>query len=294
MIRAILAAGLTVVCAGAQNSFEVASVKPAAPSLSGKMLVRMRNDDPGRVDYSNVSLRELIRVAYQVKDYQIVGPDWLNTQRFDVIAKLPDDAAASQKPAMLQTLLAERFQMQVHRETKELPAYAMVVAKGGPKLKEHVDALEGTAEAGPGGGPGNMRMKTGPDGSVRMSDMKAGMVMMGMGMLRGAGMTLAILSDQLSLNLSRPVLDETGLTGKYDIALRWTPEEGEGAGLLPMPIAKQMAMAHPVSDAKQDPDQAPPPLPVALQKELGLKLEPRKLPVETLVIDRIEKAPTGN
>src|SRR5579872_5118008 len=298
VIRTIMTAGLGLACALAQTSFEVASIKPAAPPVRGAMRVDMRNDDPGRVNFSNVSLRDLIRLAYQLKDYQIVGPDWLNTQRFDVAAKLPDGAPASQKPAMLQALLGERFGLQIHHELKELPAYGLMVAKGGSKLKEHVDAPE-EAGGGPGSGPaydgGPVKLKMGADGTPQLSGMKSGMMLMGMGMVKGQGLTLANLSNQLSLNLSRPVVDETGLAGKYDIALRWTPEAGEGGGLLAMPMAKQMAMIHAEGDAKaQEPDQAPPPLPVALQQQLGLRLEPRKMPVETLVVDRMEKAPTGN
>src|ERR1700720_191302 len=128
MNRAIAGAGLTVImacgafgqAAAPPPSLEVASIKSAAPPVSGKLMVRM-GGDPGRADYNNVSLRDIIRQAYGVKDYQISGPDWMNSARFDIVAKLPDGAPRDQVPMMWQTLLAERFKLQIHRETKELP-----------------------------------------------------------------------------------------------------------------------------------------------------------------------------
>lgn len=297
----ILAAGLTLAaCAFAQTppasaplSFEAASIKPSAPMIGGRMMVRM-SSDPGRLNYSGVSLRDLIRNAYHLKDYQVSGPDWINTERFDVVAKLPEGAKESDIPAMMQTLLAERFKLTVHRETKELPAYALMVAKGGVKMKEFVEAPDSSAD-GPnagGGFDGPPRMKVGADGMPKLPAGRGGMMMMGFGRLQGQGLTVTALTDMLSRQLDRPVLDETGLTAKYDISLNWTPEPGEGpAGM------KMMMMGRGEGGGDAHPEMPPvsgPPLLIALQQQLGLRLEPKKLPLEMVVVDHVEKVPSEN
>src|ERR1035441_2691732 len=115
-------------------AFEVASVKPAPPPTPGMIKVQM-GGDPGMVDYRNVSLRTVIARAYGMKEFQISGPDWIETARFDILAKVPPNAPKGQVPLMLQNLLAERFKLTVHREQKGMPVYAMVVGKGGLKVK---------------------------------------------------------------------------------------------------------------------------------------------------------------
>src|SRR5271157_2159969 len=188
-IRTVLGAclALAAACAFAQNppapAFEAASVKPSAPMGMGRMRISM-GGDPGRLNYSGVSLRDIIRQAYQLKDYQITGPEWLNTERFDIVAKLPDGAPESQKPLMLQALLAERFKLTVHREKKDLPAYALVVAKGGSKLKEFVETPDDAANGpnagfGPGGPDGAIKVGRGPDGMPKLpAGGRGGMMMM--------------------------------------------------------------------------------------------------------------------
>ena len=131
-------------------TFEVASVKPAEPPAGmGMMRVMMRGGpgsaDPGQITYSNVSLKNVLTIAYAVKGYQINGPKWLDSERFDIVAKIAKGATKEQFQLMLQNLLAERFKLTLHHETKELPMYALVVGKGGPKLKESVE--EDTAAA---------------------------------------------------------------------------------------------------------------------------------------------------
>jgi uncharacterized protein (TIGR03435 family) len=114
--------------------FEVASIKPSEPTPMGMIRIGM-SADAGMVRYMNSSLRDVIRTAYRVKDFQIEGPDWMSSARFDITAKLPDGASKDQIPEMLQALLAERFKLQLHRDNKEHAVYALVVGKGGPKLK---------------------------------------------------------------------------------------------------------------------------------------------------------------
>src|SRR5260370_14808764 len=121
-------------------AFEVASIKPAAPLnprqlMMGQQRVGMKVD-AARVDIANLSLADLVRIAYRVKPYQIAGPDWMKGDRFDILGKLPEGASPDQVPEMLQELLAQRFKLAVHRETKEHAVYALVVGKNGPKLVE--------------------------------------------------------------------------------------------------------------------------------------------------------------
>jgi uncharacterized protein (TIGR03435 family) len=314
-IRTLLGTGLALAaaCALAQSppptaplSFEVASLKPAAPPSGRGMRIVMGGNDPGRLNYSNVSMRDLIRQAYQLKDYQITGPEWLDTERYELVAKLPDGAPKEQAPMMLQTLLAERFKMAVHREKKDLPAYALTVARRGSKMKEFVEAPEDTA-GGPGSasgrgggfgggfeGPGPIKM--GADGMPKMPAGHPGMIFMsGMGRVQMQGVPMSNFADFLSRQLTKPVVDETGLTAKYDIALNWTPEPGEG------PVGMKMMRqpdGGPGGGEGRGPNDATapaaPPLAAALQQQLGLRLEPKKLPVEMLVVDHAEKIPTEN
>jgi uncharacterized protein (TIGR03435 family) len=282
-------------------AFEVASIKPAEPMTGGKLMVRM-GGDPGRLNYSNVSLRDLIRSAYQVKDYQISGPDWLSTMRFDVVAKFPEGATRDQVPQMLQTLLAERFKLTLHREKKEMPAYALVVAKGGVKMK--VAEVDPPAGDGPlAGGPAALPeggIKFGKDGKPIMAGAPGNsMVMMnGRGHLAAKRANMQSISDLLARQLDRPVVDETSLKGDYDFDLNWTPEAGEGGGMMlgvrvPMPAGGEGGDPHGPS-ANDGNTEVKPPLTVAVQQQLGLKLDPKKLPVELLVIEHMEKTPTEN
>jgi uncharacterized protein (TIGR03435 family) len=264
-------AGLVLLTAGvgfgqtpaAAPSFEVASVKPAPPQAPGKLMVQM-GGDPGMVDYRNVSLKSVIERAYEMKEYQVSGPEWLDSALFDVVAKIPPNTPAAQVPLMLQNLLAERFKLTAHREQKVMPVYAMVVGKNGPKLKP----VEGE-------GGGRMRMSIGPRGR-QMS----------------GPTTMSGLADRLSQMLDRPVVDLTELKGTYDIDLEWVPDEREGGGIL----AKMKAMAEAASvDPKGDP-LGPNGLSLfgALQEKLGLRMEARKSPVDIVVVESAQQVPTEN
>jgi uncharacterized protein (TIGR03435 family) len=270
---------------GNPPAFEVASIKQAAPQAPGRMMVRM-GGDAGRVDYANVSLKDVLARAYNMKRFQVSGPSWLDNERYDITAKVPDGVKPEQVPAMLQVLLAERFKMVAHKETKEQPVYALVVGKGGPKLTKSEEANEGAAPktiATPDGGrmapPKGammMRMSDGPGGNARM---------------QANGVTLARFSDMLSGMLDRPVLDMTELTGNYDIALDVSMEDLAGM--------KRMAVGPggpggPGGDHGPAPDAAPAASIFTAVQSLGLKLDPRKAPVEFLIVDRGEKVPTEN
>jgi uncharacterized protein (TIGR03435 family) len=289
-------------------TFEVASVKPAAPLdrsriLSGQMHVGMRID-AARVDIGSMSLADLIRVAYGVKAYQVSGPDWMASERFDVLAKLPDGASREQVPAMLQALLAERFKLTAHRESKEHAVYALVVGKNGPKLKESppdADAPAGGApvagyDANPqvrisgrgentqvaisGGQIGTAHMSVGPNGSMHLEAPK---------------MTMAALADTLSRFFDRPVVDLTEIKGSYQVAMDLSMQDlriaAQNFGMMAAGMGGGRGGANPQTDAASDPGG----LSVfeAVQ-QLGLKLEPRKVPIELIVIDHLDKAPTEN
>jgi uncharacterized protein (TIGR03435 family) len=259
-------------------AFEVASVKPAQPSPAGHMQIGLRAD-AAMLRYSNVSLKEVIRIAHRVKEFQIRGPDWIDSARFDIVAKLPAGASQDQIPEMLQDLLTERFKMATHRETKEHPIYALVVAKGGPRLKPAETATPEPSGAPPnfGKGPvgrGAIMMMVNPDGVQ----------------LKAAAASLAALADMISRFSERPVVDMTGVQGQYEFDLVFAPEAMHAMpGLLktgpppgdggPAPAEAPAEGAATIFDAVQ---------------RYGLKLEPRKAPVEIVVIDRIAKEPTEN
>ena len=327
MRQAFLSAGLVVFtsCAVFGQStaetptFEAASVKPAAPQTGPGMRVMMRggpgSPDPGQITYSNVTLKMLLTNAYGIKGYQVSGPKWLEGDRFDVVAKIAMGATKEQFQMMLQNLLAERFKLAVHRETKELPIYALVVGKGGPKLKETVadSAAPQGGPSGPGGpsastpptgpppggdGAGPVRLKMGADGMPQLPPGmgKNGLMMMMMnGRLRlvGNGQPVSALTEMLGNQLGRPVVDATELKAKYDFTLDFTPENMAGPmGMMPPPQHDGgPGGAGPMASA---PDAGGPSIFTALQEQMGLKLEQRKGPIDLLVVDHMEKTPTEN
>ena len=276
--------------AAATLAFEVASIKPAEPLSAERMMAGQQhisvNVDAARVDFSDVSLAELIRAAYRVKLYQISGPDWMTTSRFDVVAKLPEGAKADQVPEMMQTLLKERFHLVLHISSKEMPVYALVAGKDGSKLKESTpdEATDGAgAAAGGRSGMGASPMTTsGPNGSAQMSTTANGLH------VDLKNMTIASMLDWLSRFTDRPVVDQTGLTGRYDLGLDASRDEMLNA-------ARAAGMV--IDAARRAPEGATDPggdSVFASVQKAGLKLEPRRLPLTLLVVDHLERTPTEN
>ena len=247
--------------AAAPPSFEVASVKPAAPQ--GNIAKSAVGSDPGRIAYRNVPLKSLITRAFGLKSYQISGPSWLNSEFYDVVAKIPDGSPKDQVPLMLQQLLTERFKLATHRETKELAVYALLVGKDGPKLGKADEKLP----AGPPA-PGAPRGGAPPDFGRRLE-------------VRGMG-TSELADGLLSAMLKRPVIDMTGIQGTYNFSLEF---------LLADPTAMGSGTT---ADTGPAPDSAPAPTIFNALQKLGLKLEARKEPVEMLIVDHAEKVPTEN
>jgi uncharacterized protein (TIGR03435 family) len=238
------------------QEFEAASIKPSAPMAMGMVKMGMEMLPGGRVSMSGVTAKILIQQAYGVRDFQIVGgPSWLGSERYDITAKPQGAATPEQVKVMIQALLADRFKLQFHRETKELPTYALVVAKGGPKFHES-EKVKGPDK--PKGARMNMR---------------------GRGQFSLEGAPVAALANQLGQVLGRSVIDKTELAGNYDFKLEWTPDEGQPGIMKP-----------PGGDGSAAADLPGASIFTALQDQLGLKLESTKGPVETLVIERAEKA----
>jgi uncharacterized protein (TIGR03435 family) len=299
-------AGADAKPADTKLEFEVASIKPSA--MGGRGVIKVDpggpgNGDPGRVTYNLVTIRDLMVDAYGVKRYQISGgPNWLDSERFDVVAKVPEGATKEQVKVMLQNLLAERFRLTLHRETKELAVYALVSGAKGPKLKEST-VSEPAASSPPPLSPGLEKggMKIGPDGCPETAAMAAGragnfMMMTPNGVcLISNGQTMEGLARQLSNRFDRPVIDETGLQGTYDLRLRFDPSSMPGGrgDTVRMKDGPGPAGGDPAERIGADVE-APPSIFDAIQKQLGLKLEAKKGPVDLVVIDHVEKKPTEN
>jgi uncharacterized protein (TIGR03435 family) len=252
--------------------------------------------DPGQITYTNIPLMLLLSNAYDLKNYQVTGPSWLDSERFDIIAKVPPGTTKQQLNVMLQNLLAERFHLALHHDTKEMQGYELSIGKNGSKLKE--SSPEDTNTLAQGGPP--PAMPPGPpkrDANGFAVLPGPGLVMMMEGGTKGltARMTARAQSTSelvrmLGNQLRHPVVDKTGLTGKYDFNLEYAPDMstmgpmGPGRGGAP----EGTAGSAPVVE-EWGPDML-----TAVREQLGLKLESKKLPVDMLIIDRVDKVPTEN
>jgi len=254
-MRYVLVLAMAAGSAGAQ-AFEVATVKPAAPVTGHDQYHMTMRTDPGNVIMTNASIADLIRAAYRVQFYQIAGPDWIATEKFDVMAKLPADAGIEKLPEMLQALLAERFHLAVRRDVKEQNVLALVAAKGGAKLQES------------GGGAAAWSRTTGADGSLHIDTRH---------------MTVGAVADLLGSFLGRPVSDQTGVQGVYDVPLDFSTADVT-TGTRTSGVFAPDAVAG---------DEAGSSVAASLRL-VGLKLETRRLPLERIVIERVERAPMEN
>jgi uncharacterized protein (TIGR03435 family) len=253
-------------------SFEVATIKPthSTENRRGMMMT------PGKLSINNMPLKSLIAFAFDARsEAQVIGgPDWINTENYTIEAKEDDALAAALDKAppeerarqvrlMMQSLLIDRFKLKVSRSSKETTVYALVVGKGGPKLTPS----SRTEPASKAPNPSGPRM-----------------MMTGRGELKGTESNMGLLADILSRQREaegRVVVDKTGLTGTYDWSLHWSPEA-------PAPAFKE-ADADVPADRSPGPDGSGPTLFTALQEQLGLKLEPQKGTVDTIVVDSVER-----
>jgi uncharacterized protein (TIGR03435 family) len=304
------------------TGFEVATVKPSPPPDRAKMAAeiqagRMPRFGPhvslSQAEYNHMLLRDLIAIAYNVQAYQITGPAWLATERFDIVAKMPDGASKDDAPKFLQALLAERFKLAVHRDTQERPVLALVVGKDGPKLKES-PAPPAPIDANAPLKPGEMTMD-GPEGPVRITRYPDNSMTINMGakgiiktrldtdtrsmIMESSNVTMKGLAEQLTGTLQmgggggKQVVDQTGLKGSYEVTMEFAMADlvamARSQGMAPMGTGggSDAAPAAPASDPGGMGSTV-----YASVKKLGLKLEPRKAPVEQLVVDHVEKTPT--
>jgi len=285
----IFALGLACYALAQGPAFEVASVKrsePITPEMvqSGRLQIGV-SIDARNVRLSKMSLFELTMLAFQVKPHQVSAPPWTTTERFDIQAKLPESGARAQVPAMLQTLLAERFQMKVHRETREFTALALVEAKSGHKLKASAPDAEPVASApqirgGVSVGPGGTQIRSGPGGDSRVTPGPRGAEH-----IETKKMSMKSLAEFLNRYCERPVVDMTGVPGLFDAEFDVSGEELRTAA------RAHGAVIPTAGEGASEP--SGPTLKSSLEK-LGLRLEPRKAPAEVIVVDAVEKTPTEN
>ncbi len=274
---------------GQQPTFEVATVKPSTPPAPGTgMRVWTQggpgNPDPSRFRCDNCSVSMLVTMAYDLKRFQVSGPSWMESERFDITAKLPEGTTKEQFKLMQQALLAERFGLKSHWEKKDTAVYELVVAKNGPKLKDSAGAFDPKSMPEPGNMP---KFTMGKDGFPELPAGRPMMIMMnGNAKRQGINETAEQLAAFLASQLDKRVTDKTGLTGKYDTILGWS------SGGRAMPVAPPPPGG--AGPLPPDAGDAGPSLQSALHEQLGLRLDAKKGQAEILVIDHLEKVPTEN
>jgi len=298
----IAAASLLPQTATAQRpSFEVASIKPFVEPPPGTPQFRgFRNQPGGRINITGMPLKMIVTFAYAIRDFQVTGgPDWINSDRWEIVAKAEDGSIPARTgPAdptvidpmklMLQSLLEDRFQPKMHKESKELPTYELVAAKGGSKITLSEDQTppgppapgstpppppappRGQPGAPPAPGRGGMFMSGSPQGII----------------LQGNAIPLANFILALSQQLGRIVVDKTELPpGLYDFKMQWSPEPGQGPAFAPPPPPGIPGTEPPRTAAEL----TGPSIFTAIQEQLGLRLVSTKGPVDVYVIDGAQK-----
>jgi uncharacterized protein (TIGR03435 family) len=286
MTRTLLAVFLTAIVAfpQARKEFEVASIRVATERPLNAIAVGIQVDG-SQVRISYLALKDYISVAYKVRVNQVIGPDWLGSQRFDIAGKLPDGSTKADVPEMLQALLAERFQMKVHREMRELPVYALQVEKTGLKISQTAppEAVLENAEA--------MNVAAGATGNgAAISFGDGSSFLLGNRTIEAKRLSMTTVADMMTRFLDRPVVNMTDLKGGYDFVLNVAQEE-----TMPMLIRAAASAGVPL-----------PPQALALldtasigslinsMKKAGLSLEARRAPLEVIVIDSMQKTPSEN
>jgi uncharacterized protein (TIGR03435 family) len=271
--------------------FDVASVKT---NKSGPSMMAMRTL-PTSFTMTNIPLRILVMQAYRLSNYQLVGgPNWLDSDRFDIVAKAPEGSRPDQVPLMLRGLLADRFKLKVHAETRETQVYALVLARDdgklGPKLSKTTDDCEtilaerrATAAAARAGGAGPVPFTPPSPNEKPVCTINMGTTPVPSGLpllnFRGGGQPIQMLVNQISSFLNKRVVDKTGLTGLYDFELRFSMGTQ-------MPLTTQTPGAGTTTPTAAIDDG---PTMFDAVRELGLKLESARGPVEHLVIDSVER-----
>lgn len=259
--------------AEALPSFQVASIKRNTEVEPRGMMVRVQPG--GRLSTMNATPVLLVQNAYRIQAYQIAGgPEWMNTDGYDIEAKPEGPADEAKAWLMLRALLTDRFKLGVHRETRELPVWALTVAKGGPRLPAPEDP--GCVPGGP------VSRDQSPCGVVRVAMSGGGLALL------GRSVPIGELVKRLADVLGQPVIDRTGFTGLTDVRVAgFTPDENT----MGLPGSGGARAYNSVRPLPTDPNH--PNIMAAVEEQVGLKLERSRGPVEVLVIDHVER-PTGN
>lgn len=265
------------------QTFEVASVKVSPPAAGARPLPIIKggpgSSDPGQITWSNLPMRAILLRAYGIRNYQLTAPKWVDTERYDITAKIPAGATAEQFRAMLRNLLQERFQLAAREETREGPVYALIAGKNGTKLQVSKQAEVPETPSTAAESSQRIRFENGfptlPPGPGLKSLMWNGSVR-----LTAQMQGMERLAEILSAQLDRDVEDLTGLKDLYDFHLSYTPE---------------IVLANlPVAPDGSRPDTLGTDIFTSLGEQLGLKLESRKGPVKMVFVDRLEKVPAAN
>jgi uncharacterized protein (TIGR03435 family) len=302
----------------------VATIKPSAPLDFAKIRADMQagkqprlgpHVDAARAEYIYMTLKQLLAIAYHVKEYQVEGPDWLGDQRFDIEATVPEGSSKDDAPAMLKSLLQDRFKLEAHQTTEEHKVLALIVGKDGPKLKETPApaAIDQNAPLKPG-----EQQMDGPDGPVRILRNADGSTTINMGdkgvvtnrfdgeaqalRIESSGVTMTGFADILTRVLgaggqSGPqVVDQTGLKGYYvvETEISFADLIASTRQVTGQPLSAASGGAASATGAPTASDPTGGQTVFASVEKLGLKLDERKAPVTELVIDHAEKTPTEN
>jgi uncharacterized protein (TIGR03435 family) len=268
--------------------FEVASIRPAGSyaDSGGKVSIGIHIDG-AQIRFHSESLRDYLARAYTTKAQMISGPDWIASETFDIAATLPAGATQAQIPEMLQSLLADRFHVKLHREKKDFPVYALVPGKGSLKLKESPnsdadrDDPEPNTNVNAAGSEAGVGVNLGHGSSYSIANNR----------FEAHKLTMTVFASNLERFADRPIVDMTGLTAKYDFAVDLTPEDARAlmmraavnAGVTLPAEAMRMLAANSSGAGLSD----------ALQ-QVGLRLDARKTPIDVIVVDDALKTPTAN
>jgi uncharacterized protein (TIGR03435 family) len=253
----------------ASPAFEVASLKPSGPRSIRGSAGGPESSDPGLYRFSSASLLDLIAIAYNVDFFQISSPAPLDRKNFDLVAKVPDGATKPQFRAMMQNLLAERFHLKLHLQSKEFPAYELVLAKTGPKFREMASGILGSS-ARKDGWPD---LPPNRPGIMSRHSMSGGLELV---RLKSQQEPISAFAGMLRRPDDLPIIDKTGLTGKYDFTFEYT-----------------RALPNSRPNGATDPPLVPD-LFTALERQLGLQLVHKKLPFDVVIVDSVDRLPSEN
>jgi uncharacterized protein (TIGR03435 family) len=271
---------------GKRLEFEVASIRPSPPPGTNSSVSVGIRFDGSQMRVSQFSIKDYLAIAYNLKDYQVIAPDWVRSARFEINAKIPEGVDRDKIPEMLQSLLADRFEVKFHREKRDFSVYVLTVAKGGLKMKEIPQDAEAEAEArrapvnvAGSGGPQGVSINLGNGSSFSMANNRLELKKIGMNSF----------AETLARFMDRPIVDQTELKGSYDFTLEFTPEDyramhlrsAVSAGIVLPPEALRML-------------ESPGDSLFSSLTLVGLKLETRKAPLDVLVVDSARKMPTEN